>query len=148
MTSPITIITIPIVETQWCVFGKSEPKELVTVLRYMLPCNKVDLPTKLILMKIPRGSVLSEFTTSVKTITANLKFFVSVSPAAASFENYLNEEPEGFDICWISEEKGFGLIATIVFKKGDLLSFCRGERITKQVYEERLAVSFEKILFI
>ena len=53
---------------------------------------------------------------------------------------FLTQDPEGFQKTFCSKEKGYGLIATRNFKKGDFLLFYRGKRITKEEADEHLAV--------
>ena len=72
-------------------------------------------------------------------IYINVEFF-SAKSTATGIEKYLNEDPPGFQKKWMGEDKGFGLVATKMFHKGDFLLFYRGERITEEIANQRLQV--------
>ena len=59
---------------------------------------------------------------------------------------YLYQDKQGFEKTFISQEKGFGLVATRFFEKGSFLMFYRGKRITKEECDQRMAVRIEKLI--
>ena len=59
---------------------------------------------------------------------------------------YLYQDQEGFEKAFISQEKGYGLVATRFFEKGSFLLFYRGRRISRREADLKIAVRFEEAL--
>ena len=74
----------------------------------------------------------------------NCMFSFSANNSCDDIEEYLWSDPQGFEKRIIDEVKGFGLVATRLFEKGQFLLFYRGEHLTESVYNERLDVSNAK----
>ena len=129
-------------KSQWYVLELSDQKGMVNAMHTLL--KKISFQLKL---PDDNEEILKTIFFSMQLILANaelghLTMFQWVQLLLLIAKKFL-EEPEGFEARLISQSKGFGLIATKLFKKGDFLLFYRGERTSQEVYTERLQVNIE-----
>ena len=78
---------------------------------------------------------------SLSILLDSKRYVFSANVSCDDIEQFLWCDPQGFEKRLINEVKGFGLVATRLFRKGEFLLFYRGERLTEAVYNKRLDVS-------